>query len=170
MEDLYDFDDPMSDSGYDDLDEYTGIYHDEDPRLHSSHHIKRHYTEEEYYHARDRYFPEDSYHAAGQMKYDVVPEEDLVAHAIGKDKESKGEKDEKQEKKDEKKEKQDKPKRKKRSKRKSTAPAPETIVQPEPTSKPKELKHGASKPTAKSPPPKKAPIIPPPAPEKKPQA
>ena len=118
MEDLYDFDDPMEDSGYDDLDEYTGIYHDEDPRLHSSHHVKRHYTEEEYYHARDRYFPEDSYHAAGQMKYDVVPEEDLIAHAIGKEeKESKKEKgDGKDRKKDEKK---DKPKRKKKSERKS---------------------------------------------------
>ena len=122
MEDLYDFDDPMEDSGYDDLDEFTGIYHDEDPRLHSSHHIKRHYTEEEYYHARDRYFPEDSYHAAGQMKYDVVAEEELIAHAIGKEK--KGEKELKDEKKE-------KPKRKKRSDRKAT-PAPETIVQPEP--------------------------------------
>ena len=44
--DLFDFDDPMSDSDYDDLDEYTGIYHDEDPVYHPSHHVKRHYTEE----------------------------------------------------------------------------------------------------------------------------
>ena len=63
--DLFDFDDPMTDSDYDDLDEYTGIYHDEDPELHKSHHVKRHYTEEQYYHARDRYFPEDAYRAAG---------------------------------------------------------------------------------------------------------
>ena len=45
--------------------------------------MKRHYSEEQYYHSRDRYFPEDSYHAAGQMKYDVVTDEDLVAHALG---------------------------------------------------------------------------------------
>jgi len=83
--DLFDFDDPMADVDYDDLDEYTGIYHDEDPRYHPSHHVKRHYTEEEYYHSRDRYFPEDSYHAAGQMKYDVLSGEDLIAHALGKD-------------------------------------------------------------------------------------
>ena len=44
--DLYDFDDPMSDSDYDDLDEDTGRYHDEDPVYHPSHHVKRHYTEE----------------------------------------------------------------------------------------------------------------------------
>ena len=81
--DLFDFDDPMSDSDYDDLDEYTGIYHDEDPTYHPSHHVKRHYSEEQYYHSRDRYFPEDSYHAAGQMQYDVLSEEDLVAHALG---------------------------------------------------------------------------------------
>ena len=43
---LYDFDDPMSDSDYDDLDEYTGKYHDEDPIFHPSHHVKRHYDEE----------------------------------------------------------------------------------------------------------------------------
>lgn len=84
--DLFDFDDPMSDSDYDDLDEDTGIYHDEDPVYHPSHHVKRHYTEEQYYHARDRYFPEDSYHAAGQMKYDALSEEDLVMHALGKQK------------------------------------------------------------------------------------
>ena len=63
--DLFDFDDPMSDSDYDDLDEQTGIYHDEDPHWHSAHHVKHHYTDEQYYHSRDRYFPEDSYHAAG---------------------------------------------------------------------------------------------------------
>ena len=44
--DLFDYDDPMSDRGYDDLDEYTGIYHDEDPVYHPAHHVKRHYTEE----------------------------------------------------------------------------------------------------------------------------
>lgn len=63
--DLFDFDDPMSDSDYDDLDEQTGIYHDEDPLWHPSHHVKHQYTDEQYYHSRDRYFPEDSYHAAG---------------------------------------------------------------------------------------------------------
>lgn len=73
----------MSDSDYDDLDEETGIYHDEDPRWHSSHHVKHHYSDEQYYHARDRYFPEDSYRAAGQMKYDVVPTDTLIAHALG---------------------------------------------------------------------------------------
>ena len=83
-QDLFDFDDPMSDSDYDDLDEWTGIYHDEDPRYHPSHHIKHHYSDEQYYHSRDRYFPEDSYHAEGQMKYDVVAGEALVAHALGK--------------------------------------------------------------------------------------
>ena len=81
--DLYDFDDPMSDSDYDDLDEETGIYHDEDPRWHPSHHVKHHYSDEQYYHARDRYFPEDSCRAAGQMQYDVVPTDTLIAHALG---------------------------------------------------------------------------------------
>lgn len=70
--DLYDFDDPMSDSDYDDLDEETGIYHDEDPLTHASQHIKRHHSERQYYHAREKYFPEDSYHAAGTMPYDIV--------------------------------------------------------------------------------------------------
>ena len=83
--DLYDFDDPMSDSDYDDLDEWTGKYHDEDPAYHPAHHVKRHYNEEQYYHSRDRYFPEDSYHAAGQMKYDILSESDLIAHALGRD-------------------------------------------------------------------------------------
>ena len=61
--------------------------------MHASHHVKRHYTEEQYYSARDRYFPEDSYHAAGQMKYDVVPEKEMIAHALGIEEKSKKEKD-----------------------------------------------------------------------------
>ena len=44
--DLFDFDDPMSESDYDDLDEWTGIYHDDDPHYHPAHHVKRHYTDE----------------------------------------------------------------------------------------------------------------------------
>ena len=36
----------MTDSDYDDLDEETGIYHDEDPFYHQAHHVKRHYSEE----------------------------------------------------------------------------------------------------------------------------
>ena len=32
--DLFDFDNPQSDSDYDDMDEYTGIYHDDDPMSH----------------------------------------------------------------------------------------------------------------------------------------
>lgn len=83
--DLFDFEDPMTDSDYDDLDEETGIYHDEDPYMHSSHHVKRHHSEEQYYHSRERYYPEDAYHAAGTMKYDVIHEDELVAHALGKE-------------------------------------------------------------------------------------
>jgi len=74
----------MSDSDYDDLDEYTGRYHDEDPVYHPSHHVKRHYSEEQYYHSRDQYFPEDSYHASGEHKVVEEPREELVAHALGK--------------------------------------------------------------------------------------
>ena len=77
----------MSDSDYDDLDEDTGMYHDEDPMFHPSHHVKRHYTEHQYYDSRDRYFPEDSYHAQGKMKYDVLSEDQLVMDALGKKKE-----------------------------------------------------------------------------------
>ena len=83
--DLFDLDDPMSDSSYDDMDEETGIYHDENPYEHPAQHVRHHFSEDQYHHARDRYFSEDSYHAAGQMKYgyDVVSTEDLVAHALG---------------------------------------------------------------------------------------
>ena len=69
----------------DDLDEESGIYHDEDPYWHPSHHVRHHFSDEQYYHSRDRYFPEDSYHAAGQMKYDVVSHDVLEAHALGRE-------------------------------------------------------------------------------------
>ena len=65
MHDLYDFDDPMTDSDYEDLDEQTGIYHDEDPMSHPSQPVKHHYSEAKYYHDREHYFPEASYHASG---------------------------------------------------------------------------------------------------------
>ena len=82
--DLFDFDNPQSDSDYDDMDEYTGIYHDDDPMSHPAQHVRHSYTEDQYYRSRERYFPEESYHAAGEMKYDVESLDALTAHALGK--------------------------------------------------------------------------------------
>ena len=73
----------MSDSDYDDIDYETGKYHDDDPYVHPAQHVRDHYTEHQYYQSREHYFPEDSYHAAGQMKYDVETIEDLTQHALG---------------------------------------------------------------------------------------
>ena len=81
----YDYEDPMSDPYYDDFDEYTGKYHDVDPYYNPSQWVKRHHYADQYYRHRDHYFPEDSYHAAGQMKYEVVSEDELKAHALGKE-------------------------------------------------------------------------------------
>ena len=74
----------MSDSDYDDADEDTGIYHDDEPESHPGQHIKQTYSDDQYYHSRERYFPEQSYHAAGSMKYDVETVGDLTKHALGK--------------------------------------------------------------------------------------
>ena len=82
--DLFDFDDPQTDSDYDDMDEETGIYHDDDPHAHPAQRVRHQYSDDQYYRSRERYFPEDSYHAAGQMKFAVESVEDLTAHAIGK--------------------------------------------------------------------------------------
>ena len=38
--DLFDFEDPQSDSDYDDMDEETGIYHDEDPEFHPAQYVR----------------------------------------------------------------------------------------------------------------------------------
>ena len=44
--DLFDLDDPQSDSDYDDMDEETGIYHDEDPYVHPAQHVRDLFTED----------------------------------------------------------------------------------------------------------------------------
>ena len=63
--DLFDYDNPQSDSDYDDMDEYTGKYHDDDPERHPSQHVRHQYSDDQYFRSRERYFPEESYHAAG---------------------------------------------------------------------------------------------------------
>lgn len=56
--------------------------------------MRDHFTDDQYFHSREHYFPEDSYHAAGQMKYDIETVEDLTQHALGKrdDEKKKGKK------------------------------------------------------------------------------
>ena len=71
IHDLFDFDDPESDSDYDDADEDTGIYHDDDPKSHPAQPIKHQFDDDKYYKSRERYFPEQSYHSAGSKKYGV---------------------------------------------------------------------------------------------------
>mmetsp|Transcript_8478 Transcript_8478/g.10410 ORF Transcript_8478/g.10410 Transcript_8478/m.10410 type:complete len:136 (+) Transcript_8478:1831-2238(+) len=66
------------------MDEETGIYHDDNPHAHPAQRVRHQYSDDQYYRSRERYFPEDSYHAAGQMKFAVESVEDLTAHAIGK--------------------------------------------------------------------------------------
>ena len=98
--DLFDFEDPQSDSDYDDMDEETGIYHDEDPEFHPAQYVRHQFSEDQYYRSRERYFPEDSYHAAGEMKFEVESVEDLTKHALGhREKKHKKQKKQKKEKK-----------------------------------------------------------------------
>ena len=42
---LFDVEDPMSDSDYDDLDEQTGKYHDSEPITHPAQHVKEKFSE-----------------------------------------------------------------------------------------------------------------------------
>ena len=44
--------------------------------------MKQQFSEDQYYHSRERYFPEQSYHAAGAAKYPVETTEDLTEHAL----------------------------------------------------------------------------------------